>query len=274
MKSEWEFQFEARGFRFEREYKYTANPDGPIRLGDRPAESIECLVRIVPRDTEPPPYVDQVGSLFILLPYSYAETRNFALYVARMVADRITFQQGDFRIVSGLIACKRIAETPEEQEDFGDKLYNIEARLIEVIQPPAFDSASLMDTPATPHSLALMSQFNDTKRDGSAIRQFLGYFRILESIYHTTVERTTLKQVLIESSELREIHSSLANIGSYDALISELVEVRHKCAHLKLSKGFGYVPIDPTIEREVRPHLSLLAALVSCSIMRLESSQD
>lgn len=268
VKSEWEFKFETRGFRFEREHKYTANPEAPIRLGDRPPELIECLVRIVPRDIKPPPLVEQVGSLHVLLPHSRDDTRLFAYHVANMIADRITFQQGDFRLLAGLVVCKRIAETAQEEVQFGEELYYVDMRLQEIDETtPTFDSSRITTVPATPQHVALISQFNETKRDKSAIRQFLGYFRIIESIYVTTDSKLTLKQVLLQSPDLQAIYGVLVQGESFESLVRKLVDIRHQCAHLKLSTGFGYVPIDPAVDHEVKPRLPLLAALAYYSIV-------
>ncbi len=271
MKSEWQFQFEARGFHFERAHKYSVKPSELIQLGNRLPEEVDCLVRIVSSDDKPPPYVEQVGSLFVTLPHSPKETRDFAFHIAAMVADRITFQQGDFRIGYGMVLCKRIAETPEEEQEFGANPYSAELSIEEIIPLPAFDSKGLTRAPSAPQHEALIAQYTGTKRDTSPIRQFLGYFRILESIYHVDKKRTPLKQVLVASEDLRGIHQLLFADASFESTISELVEVRHKCAHLKLSKGFGYVPVDPAVEHEVKPHISALATFAYYSIMGPES---
>ncbi len=274
VKSEWKFRFETRDFHFEREHKYNVKPSELIQLGNRPPEEVDCLVRIVPSDKEPPPHVVQVGSLFVTLPYSEKETRDFAFHIAAMIADRITFQQGDFRIQYGMILCKRIAETTEEEQAFGESLYSIELQIEEIIPAPAFDSNGPTRTPSTPQHPALNAQYNETKRDTSPIRQFLGYFRIMESIYHAGDERASLKQVLVASEDLRGIHKLLFTDASFESTISELVEVRHRCAHLKLSKGFGYVPVDSAVEHEVKPHISALATFAYWSIMGPESWRE
>ena len=271
MKSEWEFRFEARDFHFEREHKYKVKSSELIQFGSRSPEEVDCLVRIVPSDKEPPPFVEQVGSLFVELPYSQKETRDFAFHIAARVADRITFQQGDFRIQYGMVLYERIAETPEEKQEFGENVYSVELIFEEVIGAPAFDSKGLTRTPSVPQHVALIAQYNETKRDTSPIRQFLGYFRILESIYCEDKERTPLKQVLVASNDLRSIHQMFFAAASFESTISELVEVRHRCAHLKLTKGFGYVPVDPAVEHEVKPHISALATFAYYSIMGPES---
>ncbi len=267
MRSEWEFQFETRGFKFDREYKYKAAPSSPFKFGDRPPENIEPLIRIVPKEHEPPPYVDQVGSLYILLPYSHTETREVALFLARVVADRITFQQGDFRLLGGLVACKRIAETPEEEIAFGEDLYHVEVSLIEVLPTPEFDSSRLAATPTNPKHLALIAQFNETKRDESPIRQFLGYFKIIESATHADRDAGNMKQVLLANPDLRSAFESEVERMSFPEAISQLVEVRHKCAHLKLDRQFGYTPLAQAVETEVKPLLPMVATLAHSMIM-------
>jgi hypothetical protein len=261
MKSEWEFRFETRDFHFEKEHKFLGSTKEQVALGARPPEAIEFQVRIVPSNDKPPPFVDQVGSLFITMPCSQEDTKSFAHYVAAMMADRITFQSGDFRIHYGLVFCKRIAETPDEEQEFGDKLYSAEVHLEEVIPTMPFDSIAFAQLPSASIHPGLISQFNDTKRDNSPIRQFLGYFRILESAYHLEPKKQTLKQALCGSAELRAIYASLVEGGDLDALANALVDIRHRCAHLRLGTGFGYVPTDPAIEGEVRPHVPLLAAM-------------
>jgi hypothetical protein len=270
MKSEWQFQFETRGFRFEREYKYQAKLETPIRLGNREPEDIECFVRIEPSEAKPLPDIEQLGSIYITLPYSHDETRDFAHHIATIVADNITFHQGDFRIRYGLVVCKRIAETPEEEVEFGDKLYQVEAQLEEVVAAPNFESEKITHNPISPARQALVSQFIETKRDTSPIRQFLGFFKIIESIYHSTSGSISLKEALLGNLKLRQIYDSLGTQNSYDTIISELVKARHQCAHLKLGKGFGYAPNNPAVESEIRPLLPLLGTLAHRSITLIE----
>lgn len=265
MKSEWEFYFEARDFRFEREHKFRAELNTTVKLGDRAPELVEPYVRIVPDESEPPPGVEQIGSLYVLLPGSKTDTRDFALLVAKLVADRITFQQGDFRIRHGFFSCKRIPETPEEEAEFGDQLWSVELHLEEVIPVPAFDSTQLAKTPQDQHHVALIAQFNDAKRDERPISQFLGFFKILESAFHGH-KKTSLTEALLQDPVFRKIFNHVVSGGIVEEAVSKLVEVRHKCAHLKLSKGFGYAPIDPAVETEVKPLIPLVQALAHFTI--------
>lgn len=274
MKSEWEFKFEARNFRFEKEHEFKATTNEPVVIGDWSLDQLEFFVQIVPSVAQPPPLVEQVGSLFITLPYPQSETKSFAYYVARIVADQITFLSGDFRINYGLVFCKRIAETPEEKAEFGDKLYSAELRLQEVIPAAIFDSGTFAQMALCRSHPGLISQYNETKRDSSPIRQFLGFFRILESLYHLDDKKRTLKQALYQSSELRGVFASMVDNGDFDTFVKNIVDIRHRCAHLKLGAGFGYVPADPAIENEVRPYLALLAMITRICITSPEEPAE
>jgi hypothetical protein len=275
MKSEWEFQFETRDFHFEKEHKFLATANNPVLLGEKKVEQLEVAIKIVPRDATPPPFVEQLGSMFITLPYSKEESKSFAYYVAQMMEDRITFQSGDFRIRYGLVKCKRIAETPEEEMDFGDRLYSIEGRVVEIIPTPSFNSEVFKALPSYGLHAGLISQYNETKRDTSPIRQFLGFFKILESLYHTGGKRQTLKQALLDSTDLQMIYTSLVKDDNFEGFANDVVEIRHRCAHLKLGAGFGYLPADPAIESEVKPYLPLLEDITyACIIGAKHSSSD
>ncbi len=266
MKSEWEFHFEARDFQFAREHKYRLLDGGPVSIGGRPPEELEPFVRIVPKpDVDPPPGVEQEGSIFIELPYPPEETRDLAFELAGHVAERIAFGQGDLRVSYSPVMYRRIPETPEEEESVGDRTYGIEARFREYEEAPAFSSERLLAALSSPERGALISQFNETRSDASPIRQFLGYFRILESIY-CTQEKIPLKRSLAENQELTAVYEGLGLPEPYEEFIARIVEGRHRCAHLKLAKGFGYVPDDPAVNQEVVPLLDTLEALAYLSI--------
>lgn len=272
MKSEWEFKFETRDFRFQKEHKFMATANEPVAIGDRPVERLEFLIRVVPSEIDPPPFVEQVGSLFITLPYSYDDTKSFAYHIAGMMAEQITFQSGDFRIHYGLVMCKRIAETPEEEEEFGDELYSAEVHLEEVLPAAEFNSTAFAQVPSNVLHPGLISQYNDTQRDSSPVRQFLGFFKIIESLYHSDDNKKTLKQAICTSSELRAVYESVVESGDFELFAKTIVDIRHRCAHLKLGSGFGYAPSDPAIESEVKPYLPLLAEMAYQCILSMQHS--
>jgi hypothetical protein len=273
MKSEWRFDFETRGFVFEKEHKYKATYDEPITLDGQLFEDLEFFIRISPSEKKPPPMVAQIGTLYLTLPKGPAETKAFAYHVAKQIQERITFQSGDFRL-KGLFVGKIITETPEEEEKYGDRLYYMDIHLQEVVPPPSFKSNSLVDIPLKPTHISLLSQFNETKNDDSAIRQFLGYFRIIESISHRKGEKQPLKNVLKSNHELRAIYNDIIKDEDFDGFIDKIVNTRHKCAHLKIDKGFGYTPSDPAIKKDLKPYLNILAELAYRAILKFSLTNE
>ena len=261
MKTEWEFQFTTKGFRFDRDYKYLAKLDEKISLDGREPELIEPLIRIVPSDREPIPDTDQIGSLFILLPYSPQETKEFAFNLAGLVAERTSFTHGDFRILGGLILYKRIPENPQEKAEFGDSPFGIEMKLIEDIPLDKFESNALQGAPIDIAWLPLIAQFNEAKRISRPILRFLEFFKIIESLTHVKNESRKLKPVLSSSTKLRRIYANLNTAMDFDSFVDRAANVRHKCAHLKLDNEFGYTPLDSSVKSEVEPLLQNLEAL-------------
>lgn len=267
MKSEWQFMFEAKDFVFEKEVKYLVTADELVSLGGRPPEKIEAMVRIVPSKEAAQGRVAQTGNMFITLPYSQEDTKEFAYHIAGVVTEQISFHSGDFSIHYGGVICKRIAETPEEEKEFGDKLYSIEMRLQEVIPPPSFRSDDISKTVFSPDVQALISQYNETKKDSSNIRQFLGYFRILESLFHSSNKKIPLKKAFITNEELRTIFDKYSANLDFEDFVKHIVNVRHKCAHLKMDKGFGYTPADPGVSEDIDPYLRLLAIITHNALL-------
>ena len=261
MKSEWEFQFTTHGFRFDREYKYRAKIDDKISLGGREPEAIEPLIRIVPSDHEPFPDSDQIGSLYILLPYPPEETRDFAFYLATIVAERTAFSHGDFRIFGGLIFSKKIPETPEEELEIGDAPHGVEMKLVEDLPPSNFNSSALQSSPSLASRLPLIAQFNEAKRISQPILRFIGFFKVIESLTHTKNESRRLKEVLSASGELRRIYGLLNTSIDFDSFVKRAADARHNCAHLKMHNDFGYTPLDSAVQNEVMPLLPILEAL-------------
>jgi hypothetical protein len=272
VKSEWEFQFSTHGFRFDREYKYRMKIGDKVTLENREPELIEPLIRIVPSDHEPFPDTDQIGSMFVLLPYSPEETREFAFYCATTVAERISFTQGDFRIFGGVIFCKRMPETPEEEAEIGDSPYGVEMRLIEDLSPETFDSSALQSVPSAANRLPLIAQFNEAKRIKQPIAKFIGFFKIIESLTHATDENRRLKAVLLGSTELRRIYSSVPSRIDFESFVERASTARHNCAHLKINKDFGYTPLDSAVKLEVEPLLATLEMLASASISQWQEA--
>jgi hypothetical protein len=94
--------------------------------------------------------------------------------------------------------------------------------------------------------------------DSSPVRKFLGFFRIVESFAHSGSVKGPLKKALKANVKFRHYFSTLGPNQRFDDFVNAIVDARHECAHLKLDKGFGYVPADPRIEKALMPHLALL----------------
>ncbi|HKO20817.1 MAG TPA: methylamine utilization protein MauJ [Acidobacteriaceae bacterium] len=131
--------------------------------------------------------------------------------------------------------------------------------LEEVVGSPEFDGSNL---PSIAHApVELLAQFNETSRDKSPVRQFLGYFKILESLSNGAGGASHLGQALRAYSPLATHYAELQPNKSLERFIDRLVARRHKCAHLKAGSGFGYAPHDPAVRDEVIPQLALLEEL-------------
>lgn len=265
MKTEWQFRFEAIDFHFSKEHKYKGSANDPVDFGDGPIDCLEFEVRIEPENGKDcSPGVEQVGTLYITLAYGQEEAKPIALWVAQYMAQQISFQSGRFTVQYGMTTCKRIAETEEEEREFGDELYSVELNLQEVVPVPAFDSDKFQENLGKPVDMRLLSQFNDAAEDKSPIKRFLGFFRILESLF-SGAKKLPLKLAFKESEKLRSNFYKLAPEGDFEGFVNEIVNIRHRCAHLKLDKSFGYSPIDPKVDEEVRPYLFVLEELcASC----------
>lgn len=278
MKTEWWFRFETKGLFFEKEHKYMGATNDAVSIeGFDTPQKISFDFRIVP-DTDKenkPPDVDQSGTLYITLPLPYDEkAKSIAFTLAHMIAEKISFDSGEVRILGGAFFGKRLAETPEEEKEIGDAAYFAEMHIIEVATPPAFDSKSFADKSNARLDMGLVSQHNASKRSQNPVDKFLGFFKILESQYTSTQKKQNLKECLANNEDLFKVFMGTFKFesieqarNSYVEFIEAIVHARHRCAHLKANKDFGYVPVDPRIEEEVKPFLGPIEALTYEVIM-------
>jgi hypothetical protein len=274
MKTEWWFRFETKGLFFQKEHKYIGTTNDAVSLDIFDTlQKISFDFRIVPEKESKHPSVDQSGTLYITIPRPYDEkSKSIAYTLAHMIAQRINFESCEFRILGGAFFGKRIAETPEEEKEVGDAPYFAELHIVEVEEPYAFDSKSFADNSKAPLDTGLVSQYNESKKAHNPIDKFLGFFKILESRYTSTKQK--LKECLENSEELFKIYRRIFKFGSieqarhsFTEFIGAIVHARHRCAHLKANKSFGYVPVDPRIEIEVKPFLIPLEILTYEVIM-------
>jgi hypothetical protein len=267
MKSEWEFTYQARDCHLEREHKYLVTSREPVDLDNARLEPFESLVKVSPTAGETPPGVEQIGTVTFTLPLAPDLCKDFAYHFAGMAVDRLAFHyRGDIRLAGGLVRFKRLPETPEEEAAVGDRPYGITLHFIEVVPSPSVESLAGSLTAGGPIDPRLLGQFLETERDASPIRKFLGFFRIVENFVHRANARLRLKEAMKRDQQLRRFFEQLAPGQMFDEFVDTIVEIRHKCAHLKLGRGFGFVPTDPEVERTLAPHLPLLEELARACV--------
>lgn len=261
MKSEWEFTFEASDCHLERTHKYRLSSADAVEVGKKSLRGFECLVELIPLDDEPPAGVEQLGTLRFTLPMPPEECEEFAYWIARVMLERIFFHSGvELRLHHGVVCSKRIAETPEEEEEIGDQPHFVTLRLREIIPTPSLDlSGKIFGGPI--HS-GLMAQYNETRRDISPTRKFLGFFRIIENCSYRGRKSGPLKATLRSHEGLRRYFSHTSHGDqTFDDFVDEIVDIRHRCAHLKLDNNFGYLSTDPEVENRITPLLPIMDAL-------------
>lgn len=280
MRARWDFHFESTGVRFERVHKFEGQitREHTQEFGLLP-ETFTALIMIEPDEKSYNPLIEQTGKLKITLPGNNAQTKNMAFWLARQVAEQVTFTQGGVKINYGLVLGELLPDTPEEAEQLGDRPFFYQANLIEVRPTPTFDGSALQTVSGSP----LIQQFNAANRAKNPIDRFLGLFKILEDRYGPTSKKETLAGALKASSELLRLAQQhlVVYIRENDSdrplaeadffrLIETLVKVRHECAHLRSSKKFGITHGDPRVRRNVEPLIDPLRELtfeaVQCTL--------
>src|SRR5882672_7957743 len=103
MKARWDFYFES-DVRFERAHEYLAKfSREDSREFGLPDEAFDALIDIDPDEKSRVPSAEQTGKLKITLPGNKDLTKDLAFWLARNVGQQITFTQGKFKVVYGLI---------------------------------------------------------------------------------------------------------------------------------------------------------------------------
>lgn len=263
MKTEWQFRYETRDFIFQKEHKFKGEFNDPIDFGFGEISSIHFDVRIEPEpDQEWTEGVMQTGKLFVVLPFNVEEARPVATFVSEQMREKVAFESGDFSINYGIVYAERIPETPEEAREIGDTPHAVFMNIVEVDMSdvPSFNSEGFKKTSSKPNDVRLMSQFNLASKETSTVSQFLGYFRILESLYCRPKSRN-LTLDLKASTELAGVFEYVFKSGSFEEFVEAIVYARNRCAHLKMDQGFGYAPIDPEVRTKVEPYVQPLRDL-------------
>lgn len=265
MQSEWEFKFKAFDFIFEKEHKFegTISEKNSFKPLEGYPETIPIFFRIVPSfEKDDMSGVKCDGSLFIKLPFSQEKAEKVVFYILHQIVERIKFNFGKFEIISGFITGEHIPENEEEKQQIGDKKYFVTMRFQEIIPEPIFDPKSFIK--ASSCDIDMLTIYNTAKEAIPPIDKFFGFFKILENRYTSNGKRNSLKNNL-ENRELFELYKKFINDSSdwnfFKVEMDVLVDIRHKCAHLKNDKKFGYLPTDTRVDTEVNKYLPIVEIL-------------
>jgi hypothetical protein len=260
MKTEWTFSWKAYDFHFTKDHKFVATLGQSLSESPGPADGLEAFIRIVPSNDAPQDRsIEQFGDLIITIPLGQQNAEPLAYSVAQVIGEQIAFRNGDFRIEYGFVSCKRVADTPEEEVEIDGKPYSVRLHLEEVVASPEFDSSGISALGKA--DMGLLSEYNHANRDQNPIRKFLGFFRILESFAYSGGVKGSLKHTLSNNAFLQGHFISLLPDKNFRDYVNRIVDIRHRCAHLKGEIGFGYAANDPAVKSEVLPELQLLQEL-------------
>jgi hypothetical protein len=261
MKTKWQFFFTTHDFKFDNEHKFEGS------MGYEELGAILFSISILPDKKKTRPDVTQTGELIIIIPFNYEDGKAVALTLLYEITERIRFDFGDFRINGGALFCERIPETAEEVELVGDKRHAVEIRFQEYVPPQKFDAMKFTQELGQCIDTRLVSQYNAAKFAENPIEKFIGFFKIIESRF-PPIGKQKLREALEKKEELFLIFCKTFNqadmeeaSANYVTFIEDIVHARHRCAHLKIDKGFGYYPSHFKVKEEVEPFLQSLEVL-------------
>lgn len=260
MKTEWTFPWKSYDFHFKKAHEFVATVRNSTAEASAPEDGLQAFIRVVPASD--PPHdrsIEQLGDLIVTVPLRPEEAEPLAYLAAQVTGEQIAFRNGDFRVEYGFVSCRRIAETPEEEAEIDGKPYSVRLHLEEVVTSPEFDGSGISALGKA--DLSLLSEYNQARRDQNPIRRFLGFFRILESYAYSGAVKGSMKVVLSGNAFLQRHFASLLPNDDFAGYIGRIVDIRHRCAHLKGDVGFGYSPNDPAVKSDILPELQLLQEL-------------
>lgn len=270
MKSKWRFIFETYDFFFEKEHKYRGSIDDRRFLKENHIEekilNFEALIK--PDKKKLTNYSgDQTGILFIILPLGVKESKNVAYFLAHSIADKISLDSGRMEFPIHLVDCEQIPENDHEKELIkGQEIY-CEFSITEYLGPQPFNSEVFNKGTSVEVPLSIVKQFNIAKNSTNIIEKFNGLFKIIENFSPPKSKKQYLKQTILANEQLRDMFfkifpdSNRNKQERYESFISEIVDMRHECSHLKLYKDFGMAPTDPRVKEKIEPLANQLEIL-------------
>jgi len=254
MKTEWQFHYKTHGFYFNKEYKFKGKltPDNE----EHRIEEFTFHLRIeINRATEIATDCEQSGKLFITMPFNYDDAKKYIKLVIFNISQQISFQHGNFEILGGLITGESIPETEEEKIILGDKTCFAEVNIEEVSKTTVFNPENIKNGS---YNVALLSQFNHANKMDHPIERYNAFFKILEDKYSLNIPREKIAESL-KNEELYTYYKEVFNEyektdkDDFNKFVYEIVDIRHRCSHLKKGHEFGYLPNDEELVTRVNP---------------------
>ena len=271
MKTVWTFYFKTHGFVFENDYKFKGNV--LIKAKRQVDKKIEFDLFIEPeKEKERNIYFDQAGKISITIPFDKDESKKYIDLIIFQVSQKISYDFGNMEIDGGLVTGEQIPETEEEKEMLGDNTCFAEAN-IEILDKLTVSNPKIMNH--NKKNIELMSQYNHATKLKSIIEKYTALFKVLENIYSKNVPRERIRSTL-NNDDLFEmyreafIESETVDRRKYIEFVDKIVDIRHKCSHLKNQHQFGYLPYDKELETEVKPIIEKLQHLIKYVIDNYE----
>lgn len=271
MKTEWTFYFKTHGFVFEKNYKFK----GTVLIKNKIEvdKKIEFKLLIEPeKEKERNIYFDQAGKINITIPFDKDESKKYIDLIIFQVSQKISYEFGNMEINGGLVTGEQIPETEREKEILGDNTCFAEANIDILDKLPVFNPKIMNHNR---QNIELMSQYNHATKLKSIVEKFTALFKVLENIYSKNIPRERIKDTL-NNDDLFNIYrnafieNEIVNRRKYKEFVDQIVDIRHKCSHLKKQHQFGYLPYDKELETEVKPIMEKLQYFIKYVIDKYE----
>ncbi len=267
MKTRWEFHFKAWDIFFGKEHSFVGTL-GPSLDQDSSTvkDGFDFELRLVPADTRSGSPPHQTGRILVTIPGRPENTEEAAYVIVSRMKDRVCFPRGRMEILGGFICATQLPETAEEEAEVGDRPHLVRLVFQNAEDVPVFEPKRLVNLHVDPQHQPLLEQVNAARQLSNPVEAFLAFFKVLEKAYASDREGNLIR-ALADSDELfalvrqvvRPTEKEAIDRDEFTALISDLVRIRDRCAHLRGT--FGYAPADPRVTIEVEPHLGLVGEL-------------
>jgi hypothetical protein len=283
VKTEYRFSIEPGSAAITAPVTITFSASGVIGVAEndalvpRAVDSLRLELRIDPPERTGKPDPNH-GHLVLVVPGDPAEMGPFAEHLASDIGEYLAFYHEGFRVLRGAVFAKRIPENAEERSIVGDHPYAVSLKLSEVGEFGPLKREKLQLFPKSFPLQRIIRQHNVARAAASGVDRFLGMYKVIEWFYHRD-EKVGAKEALKHNQEFVELLRSAYSVRSDDKaawevpsdqsvfeLVDELVDTRHKCAHLRESSAFGFAPHDRDVYEKVEPLYEIIIAVAQQAI--------